>query len=74
MANEKGDNLYKVYVQTKDHPHVLEMIVSAATQDQAAGKAFSHVKEANPTKGRLSSSHSITRKSCFQKRRGKMAV
>jgi hypothetical protein len=46
------EKLYKVYVQTLDHPHVLEMIVSADERESAADKALSHVKEANPTKGR----------------------
>ncbi|HZS80812.1 MAG TPA: hypothetical protein VFA14_05235 [Herbaspirillum sp.] len=48
-----GDaGLYKVYVQTLDHPHVLEMIVSASTKEAATQKALQHVKEGNPTKGR----------------------
>lgn len=47
-----AERLYKVYVQTLDHPHVLEMIVSADGKEVAAQKALQHVKEANPTKGR----------------------
>ncbi|RKP46391.1 hypothetical protein [Trinickia fusca] len=47
-----AEKLYKVYVQTLDRPHVLEMIVSADGKELAANKALSHVKEANPTKGR----------------------
>lgn len=52
MATEWAGNLYKVYVQTKDHPHVLEMIVAAESKDSAGEKALSHIKESNPTKGR----------------------
>ncbi|QVN12050.1 MULTISPECIES: hypothetical protein [unclassified Burkholderia] len=47
-----AERLYKVYVQTLDHPHVLEMIVSADSKEAAEDKALGHIKEANPTKGR----------------------
>lgn len=44
--------LYKVYIQTDDHPHILEMIVTANTKAEARKTGLGHVKEANPTKGR----------------------
>ncbi|MGF6764810.1 hypothetical protein P3T24_005144 [Paraburkholderia sp. GAS33] len=47
-----AEKLYKAYVKTLDHPHVLEMIVSAPSEEAAATKALGHVKEANPEKGR----------------------
>ncbi|WP_157661886.1 hypothetical protein [Burkholderia ubonensis] len=47
-----AEKLYKAYVKTLDHPHVLEMIVSAPDEEAATRKALSHVKEANPEKGR----------------------
>jgi len=45
-------NLYKVYVQTEGHPHVLEMIVAGDSIESAKEKALKHVKESNATKGR----------------------
>lgn len=45
-------NLYRVYVQTDDHPHVLEMIVAGESAKDARVTALKHVKESNPTKGR----------------------
>jgi hypothetical protein len=47
-----ADKLFKAYVKTLDHPHLLEMIVSAPDAEIAAKKALKHVKEANPDKGR----------------------
>jgi hypothetical protein len=71
MNITKQEELFKVYVQTKDHPHVLEMIVSAGSPQAAKARALGHVKEANPTKGRSleeSQSNSIA---LFAKRAGK---
>lgn len=45
-------DLYKVYIQTEDHPHILEMIVAGTSVADAKKKALGHVKESNPTKGR----------------------
>lgn len=45
-------DLYRVYVQTDDHPHILEMIVAGENLRDAKKKALGHVKAANPTKGR----------------------
>jgi hypothetical protein len=45
-------DLYRVYVQTDDHPHILEMIVAGGSVKDAKKKALGHVKESNPTKGR----------------------
>lgn len=45
-------DLYRVYVQTDDHPHILEMIVAGESAKDAKKKALGHVKAANPTKGR----------------------
>lgn len=47
-----ADKLYKVYVKTLDHPHILEMLVSATDTATASARALSHVKAANPEKGR----------------------
>jgi hypothetical protein len=47
-----AEKLFKAYVKTLDHPHLLEMIVSAPDAEVAAKKALGHVKEANPDKGR----------------------
>lgn len=44
--------LFRVYVQTDDHPHILEMIVAGENAKDAKKKALGHVKAANPTKGR----------------------
>jgi hypothetical protein len=45
-------DLYRVYIQTSDHPHILEMIVAGASVEDAKTRALGHVKESNPTKGR----------------------
>lgn len=45
-------DLYRVYIQTDDHPHILEMIVAGTSIKDAKAKALGHVKESNPTKGR----------------------
>lgn len=45
-------DLYKVYIQTNDHPHISEMIVAGDSIEDAKEKALKHVKESNPTKGR----------------------
>jgi len=47
-----AEKLFKVYVQTLDHPHVSEMIVSAPDAEIASTRALSHVKATNPEKGR----------------------
>lgn len=67
----KKESLYKVYVQTKDHPHILEMIVSAESKDSAEKKALTHVKEANPTKGRSLEESQSNSEVLFAKKAGK---
>ncbi len=52
MATKKDADLYKVLVETRDHPHVLEILVSAESASSASEKALGHIKAANPTKGR----------------------
>jgi hypothetical protein len=47
-----AEKLYRVYVQTLDHPHISEMIVSATDAESASKRALGHVKAANPEKGR----------------------
>lgn len=71
MATNVAGHLYKVYVQTKDHPHVLEMIVTAESKDSASKKALSHVKESNPTKGRALKESQKNSMVLFTKKAGK---
>lgn len=47
-----AEKLFRVYVNTLDHPHISEMIVSAPDADTASIRALGHVKAANPEKGR----------------------
>lgn len=43
--------VYKVYLHTKDDPHVSEMVVAAASKKEAESRALEHVKKSNPYKG-----------------------
>jgi hypothetical protein len=52
LENKLAEELFKVYVRTLDHPHVLEMIVSAPDKATASESALKHVKATNPEKGR----------------------
>ena len=71
MVTKSKDNLYKVYVRTKDHPHILEMIVSADSKESAETKALGHVKEANPDKGRPLKESQANSEVIFAKKTGK---
>ena len=71
MATTQREGLFKVYVQTKDHPHVLEMIVSARSKADAEAKALGHIKEANPTKGRSLAESQENSVVLFAKKAGK---
>ncbi|WP_155518311.1 hypothetical protein [Ralstonia solanacearum] len=70
MKKPKRESLYKVYVQTKDHPHILEMIVSAESRVSAEEKAVNHVKAANPTKGRTLEQSQLNSYALFSKKAG----
>lgn len=52
MVDKERIKLYKVYIQTDDHPHILEMIVAGESLEDAKIKARGHIKESNPEKGR----------------------
>lgn len=43
--------VYKVYLHTKDDPHVSEMVVAASSKKDAEFRALEHVKRSNPHKG-----------------------
>lgn len=43
--------VYKVYLHTKDDPHVSEMVVAASSKKEAESRALEHVKRSNPHKG-----------------------
>lgn len=43
--------VYKVYMHTKDDPHVSEMVVAASSKKEAESRALEHVKRSNPHKG-----------------------
>ena len=43
--------VYKVYLHTKDDPHVSEMVVAASSKKEAESRALEHVKRSNPYKG-----------------------
>ena len=45
------ERLFRVYMHTTDHELVRELIVTAEDADQAAERAYEHVKAANQGKG-----------------------
>lgn len=50
--------LFRVYMHTVDHELVRELIVTAVDEDQAAERAYEHVKAANQGKGERSKEES----------------
>lgn len=51
--------LYKVYLHTQDDPAVQELIVAAASLQDAKAKALGHVKKSNPHKGSRTHSQAV---------------
>lgn len=45
------DRLFRVYMHTEGHELVRELIVTADSEDQAAERAYDHVKAGNLGKG-----------------------
>lgn len=43
--------VYKVYLHTKDDPHVSEVVVAASSKKEASDRALGHVKKSNAYKG-----------------------